>query len=78
MDHKSIRTTACYYTITADRKRKAIQTVGEYVTDRHGKAAPLTQSARYQVQSVAVPFGIAAAVFAGDEVAGLPGVAGAV
>jgi hypothetical protein len=57
MDHKSSSTTACYYTITADRKRKAIQTVGEYSTDRHGNAAPLTQSVRYQVQSVAVPFG---------------------
>lgn len=57
MDHKSIQTTGLYYVITADRKRDAVQKVGQYTIDRDGAAAPLTQSTRYQMRSVAVPFG---------------------
>jgi hypothetical protein len=57
MDHRSITTTAGYYTITADRKRSAVQTVGKYAIDRTGTAKPLTNSTRYQMRSVAVPFG---------------------
>jgi hypothetical protein len=49
--------TAVYYTITADRKRSAIQTIGAYTVDRTGAPAPLTQATRYQMRSVAVPFG---------------------
>jgi integrase len=57
MDHKSIATTTGYYSITSVRKREAIKTVGEYAMDRHGNPTPLTESTRYQMRSVAVPFG---------------------
>jgi integrase len=57
MDHRSVQTTGLYYVITADRKREAIQKVGEYTIDRNGVPTPLTQSTRYQMRSVAVPFG---------------------
>jgi hypothetical protein len=57
MDHQSMNQTAVYYTITADRKRRAIQTIGVSAIDRTGAPAPLTQATRYQMRSVAVPFG---------------------
>jgi integrase len=57
MDHRSIQTTAGYYVVTADRKRAAIDTVGRYAIDRDGGSAPVTDPTRYQMQSVAVPFG---------------------
>jgi len=57
MDHKSIQTTGGYYTITADRKRKAIETVGKLVIDSSGAPAPLSSATIYQMRSVAVPFG---------------------
>lgn len=57
LDHKSIQTTGCYYVVTADRKRKAIKTVGKYTVDRNGAPATLTNSTSYQMRSVAVPFG---------------------
>ena len=57
MDHRSIQTTGGYYTITADRKRSAIETVGKFTIDKNGRSAPLTGSAAYQMRSVAVPFG---------------------
>jgi hypothetical protein len=47
-------------TITAERKRKAIQTVGEYAVatvDHSGASTPMTRCARYQMRSGAVPFG---------------------
>jgi integrase len=57
MDHQSMNQTAVYYTITADRMRRAIQTIGVSAIDRTGAPAPLTQATRYQMRSVAVPFG---------------------
>ncbi|PND54145.1 hypothetical protein CRM90_29665 [Mycobacterium sp. ENV421] len=57
MDHKSVKTTVGYYSITAQRKRAAIDTIGKYTVSRQGTAEPLTQSVRYQMRSVAVPFG---------------------
>ena len=57
MDHKSVQTTGLYYVITADRKREAVQQIGQYTIDRDGAPAPLTHSTRYQMRSVAVPFG---------------------
>ena len=57
MDHRSIQTTGGYYTITADRKRSAIETVGKLTIDKNGKSTPLTGSTTYQMRSVAVPFG---------------------
>jgi integrase len=57
MDHRSAQTTGTYYVITADRKRKAIETIGKYSVDHTGRSRPVTQSTRYQMRSVAVPFG---------------------
>ncbi|TDK88348.1 site-specific integrase [Mycobacterium paragordonae] len=57
MDHRSIQTTGGYYTITADRKRNAIEAVGKFTIDKDGRPAPLTASTAYQMRSVAVPFG---------------------
>lgn len=57
MDHASIKTTSGYYTITADRKRNAISTVGGFVTDRFGNPDPNLNATTYQMRSVAVPFG---------------------
>lgn len=57
MDHRSIQTTGGYYTITADRKRSAIETVGKFTLDKDGRSAPLIRSMAYQMRSVAVPFG---------------------
>jgi hypothetical protein len=56
MDHRSIQTTGGYY-ITADRKRRAIETVGGLAIDKDGVPAPLIGSTPYQMRSVAVPFG---------------------
>ena len=57
MDHQSMQTTSGYYKITADRKRVAVSTVGKYTVDRDGHSDPLTDSAGYQMRSVAVPYG---------------------
>ncbi|WP_165860213.1 tyrosine-type recombinase/integrase [Mycobacteroides abscessus] len=57
MDHTSIQTTGLYYVVNTDRKREAINTVGKYTVDRAGNAQPLTEQTRYQLRSVAVPFG---------------------
>jgi integrase len=57
MDHRSIQTTGGYYTITAERKRSAIETVGNFTIEKNGRSAPLTASTAYQMRSVAVPFG---------------------
>jgi hypothetical protein len=52
-----LQTTGGYYTITADRKRSAIETVGKFTVDKNGRFTPLTGSTTYQMRSVAVPFG---------------------
>lgn len=57
MDHQSVQTTSGYYTITADRKRAAVEIVGKLTVDRNGGSAPLTGSMDYQMRSIAVPFG---------------------
>lgn len=57
MDHTSIQTTGLYYVVTTDRKRQAIKTVGKYTIDRSGRSRPLTDPARYQLRSVAAPYG---------------------
>jgi hypothetical protein len=57
MDHRSIQTTGGYYTITADRKRSAIETVGKLAFDKNGAPAPISNATSYQMRSVAVPFG---------------------
>ena len=57
MDHRSVQTTGGCYTITADRKRGAIETVGQLAVDRDGAPSPIVGSTAYQMRSVAVPFG---------------------
>jgi integrase len=57
MDHSSIQTTGGYYTITADRKRSAIEKVGKLAVDKNGAPAPISSATVYQMRSVAVPFG---------------------
>ena len=57
MDHRSTQTTGGYYTITADRKRSAIETVGKLAIDKNGTPAPIAGATAYQMRSVAVPFG---------------------
>jgi hypothetical protein len=57
LGHRSTQTTAGYYTITADRKREAVEIVGKYATDRTGRPAPFAENMQYQIGSVAVPFG---------------------
>lgn len=57
MDHKSIKSTSGYYTISTDRKRDAINTVGPLAIDRFGNPHPHENATSYQMQSVAVPFG---------------------
>ena len=57
MDHRSIQTTGGYYTITADRKRSAIEIVGKLAVDKNGALTPIKSATAYQMRSVAVPFG---------------------
>ena len=57
MDHRSIQVTGVYYTITAERKRSAIETVGKLAIDKNGAPAPISSPTVYQMRSVAVPFG---------------------
>ncbi|MFL0295000.1 hypothetical protein ACJH6J_28760, partial [Mycobacterium sp. SMC-18] len=57
MDHRSMETTARYYTITATRKREAVETVGKLTIDRNGNAAAGPDATTYQIRSVAVPYG---------------------
>lgn len=56
MDHKSEATTACYYKITAKRKREAVNVMRLHTTDRKGRLTPLSQTAYFR-GSVQVPFG---------------------
>jgi hypothetical protein len=56
MDHRSIETTAGYYTVSMKRRRHAVAALSAHVVDRHGSPAACTSSA-YQTRSVAVPYG---------------------
>ncbi|MBB5939511.1 tyrosine-type recombinase/integrase [Streptomyces zagrosensis] len=56
MDHRSEATTACYYKITAKRKREAVNVMRLHTTDRKGRLTPLSQTAYFR-GSVQVPFG---------------------
>lgn len=60
MDHKDMGVTQGYYTVSLKRKRQAISIMSRYVHDRTGapRPAPGSESAgRYELTSVAVPFG---------------------
>ncbi|MGW3275235.1 tyrosine-type recombinase/integrase [Streptomyces kronopolitis] len=56
MDHRSEATTACYYKITAKRKREAVNVMRLHTTDRKGRLTPLSETAYFR-GSVQVPFG---------------------
>ncbi len=58
MDHRDMKVTQGYYTVSLKRKRQAIKIMSRYVTDRSGSPRPATGSAvAYELRSVAVPFG---------------------
>jgi len=57
MDHRSISTTMGYYTISAKRKRAAIDKLSSMSVDWHGVRAPMVSASSYEVGSVAVPWG---------------------
>jgi hypothetical protein len=58
MDHRTTTVTQGYYTVSLKRKREAIAVMSRYVHDRTGAPAAGTASAsRYELRSVAVPFG---------------------
>ncbi len=58
MDHRDLKVTQGYYTISLKRKRQAIKIMSRYVHDRTGSPRPATGSAvAYELRSVAVPFG---------------------
>lgn len=56
MDHRSIETTAKYYTVSMKRRRRAVAALSAHVVDRHGTPTACSTSA-YQMRSVAVPYG---------------------
>ena len=56
MDHKSVRTTQRYYTVSLQRKRDAVTKLSAHVVDVHGQPRPCTDTT-YQLRSVAVPYG---------------------
>jgi integrase len=57
MDHRSIATTMGYYTVSAKRKRSAIEKLSPMSVDWHGIPAPMVSTSAYEVGSVAVPWG---------------------
>lgn len=56
MDHRSVDTTMGYYQVSLKCKREAVKTMSALTLDRLGRPAPVP-AARYEVTSVAVPFG---------------------
>lgn len=56
MDHKSVRTTQCYYTVSLQRKRDAVAKLSAHVVDVQGRPRPCSDTT-YQLRSVAVPYG---------------------
>lgn len=58
MDHRDMKVTQGYYTVSLKRKRQAIKIMSRYVHDRDGTPRPGPGSATsYELRSVAVPFG---------------------
>jgi hypothetical protein len=57
MDHKDINTTTVHYTVTAQRKRSAVEKLAPLAIDRSGRSAPINSAATYEAKSVAVLFG---------------------
>jgi integrase len=56
MDHKSVRTTQRYYTVSLKRKREAVTRLSAHVVDSHGRPSPCSDTS-YELRSVAVPYG---------------------
>jgi hypothetical protein len=56
MDHKSVRTTQRYYTVSLQRKRDAVARLSAHVVDSQGLPRP-ADPALYEMRSVAVPYG---------------------
>ncbi|MEU4172963.1 tyrosine-type recombinase/integrase [Streptomyces sp. NPDC026665] len=56
MDHKSVRTTQRYYTVSLQRKREAVTKLAAHVVDHHGRPHPCSNTT-YELRSVAVPYG---------------------
>ncbi|MFF3359808.1 tyrosine-type recombinase/integrase [Streptomyces sp. NPDC002917] len=56
MDHKSVRTTQRYYTVSLQRKREAVSKLSAHVVDNQGLPRPATPAV-YEMRSVAVPYG---------------------
>ncbi|MFG2651199.1 tyrosine-type recombinase/integrase [Streptomyces sp. NPDC048436] len=50
-------TTMGYYTVSLERKRKAVETVARLTVDRHGQPRGLNTALAYEGQTVAVPYG---------------------
>ncbi|MFE3113577.1 hypothetical protein ACFXKJ_36190 [Kitasatospora indigofera] len=56
MDHKSVRTTQRYYTVSLQRKREAVAKLSAHIVDQTGRSTPCS-STTYELRSVAVPYG---------------------
>jgi hypothetical protein len=56
MDHKSVRTTQRYYTVSLKRKREAVTKLAAHVVDYHGRPSPCSDTT-YELRSIAVPYG---------------------
>lgn len=57
MDHRNISTTQGYYSVSEERKRKAVALVSQLTVDRSGQSAPRESIEAYEIGMVSVPYG---------------------